>query len=89
MMPHNIISPRDVHVANGLRKMTVNVVEKQLRHECNGQVSRARQELVGAKLAPKDQTTLNELRRRRPQEQREDDLDDSESGSNEQKGNTD
>ena len=34
-----------------------------------GQVSRARQELVGAKLAPKDQTTLNELRGRRPQEQ--------------------
>ena len=34
-----------------------------------GQVSRARQELVGAKLALKDQTTLNELRGRRPQEQ--------------------
>ena len=33
-----------------------------------GQVSRARQ-LAGAKLAPKDQTTLNELLGRRPQEQ--------------------
>ena len=29
----------------------------------------ARQELVSAKLAPKDHTTLNELRGRRPQEQ--------------------
>ena len=34
-----------------------------------GQVSRARQELTGAKLAPKDESTLNELRNRRPQEQ--------------------
>ena len=33
-----------------------------------GQVSRARQEFVVAELAPKDQTTLNELRGRRPQE---------------------
>ena len=34
-----------------------------------GQVSRARHELTGAKLAPKDEATLNELRNRRPQEQ--------------------
>ena len=35
MMPH-IISSREVHVANGLRKMSVNVVVRQLRHGCNG-----------------------------------------------------
>ena len=34
-----------------------------------GQVSRARQELTGAQLAPKDESTLNELRNRRPHEQ--------------------
>ena len=34
-----------------------------------GQVSRARHELTDAKLAPKDEATLNELRNRRPQEQ--------------------
>ena len=33
-----------------------------------GQVSRARQELTGAQLAPRDESTLEELRRRRPQE---------------------
>ena len=34
-----------------------------------GQVSRARQELTGAALAPKNEATLQELRARRPQEQ--------------------
>ena len=42
------------------------------RAACNrvqqGQVSRARQELVGATLAPKTRDTLEELQRRRPQE---------------------
>ena len=33
-----------------------------------GQMSRARQELTGAKLAPRDESTLEELRHRRPQE---------------------
>ena len=32
-------------------------------------MSRARHELTGAKLAPKDEATLKELRNRRPQEQ--------------------
>ena len=34
-----------------------------------GQVSRARQELTGAALAPKNSETLRELQRRRPQDQ--------------------
>ena len=58
--------------ARGSRgKRSSNVVARQLKHECNGrgQVSRTRQELVGAKLAAKDKTTLNELQGRRPQEQ--------------------
>ena len=38
-----------------------------LKRVQQGQVSRARQELTGAPLAPRDENTLNELRRRRPQ----------------------
>ena len=37
-------------------------------HVKQGQVSRARQELVGAALAPKTPETLAELQNRRPQE---------------------
>ena len=33
-----------------------------------GQMSRARQELTGAKLAPRDESTLEKLKRKRPQE---------------------
>ena len=36
-----------------------------------GQVSKARQELIGAALAPRDESTLDELTRRRPQERRQ------------------
>ena len=38
-----------------------------LKRVQQGQVSRAPQELKGAPLAPRDENTLNELRRRRPQ----------------------
>ena len=39
-----------------------------LKRVQQGKVSRARQELMGAPLAPRDENTLNELRRRRPKE---------------------
>ena len=42
--------------------------ESSPKSHAMGQVSRARQKLSGAQLAPRDGSTLKELRRRRPQE---------------------
>ena len=44
-----------------------NAAQSRIQH---GQVSRARHELTGARLAPKTEETLAELQRTRPQEQR-------------------
>ena len=70
MMPHNIISSREVHVANGPRKMSVNVVVRQLRHGCNGVKCQGRAKNLSVQnWHPKIRPTLNEFRGRRPQEQ--------------------
>ena len=53
--------------ANWRRTKNMNVVEGQLWIESSKEVSRTRQELIGATLAPRDATTLDEIRRTGPQ----------------------
>ena len=51
------------------RRMTIRAEGPQLRPKWRGQVSRARHELTGAPLAPKNATTLEELQSKRLVEQ--------------------
>ena len=57
-------APSSVFPAALTKRKSTHIVQNAAQKKVQGQVSRARQELTGASLAPRNAATLEELRRR-------------------------